>query len=58
MRLHLWSCSACVNYLANLKFMRDVFHEQERQFDKDDIKVKLTAEARERLKNALKTPQS
>lgn len=58
MRLHLFTCSACQNYVSNLEFMREVFQEQEKRFAEDKIPVSLSSEARERIKNALKSTQS
>lgn len=57
-RLHFFTCNACQNYLANLKFMRKVFQEQEKRFEEEKISVSLSPEARDRLKNALKSTQS
>jgi predicted anti-sigma-YlaC factor YlaD len=56
-RLHLYVCDACKSYVENLKFMREVFQEQERQFEEEKINVSLSPEARERIKKALKSVQ-
>jgi Putative zinc-finger len=55
MRLHLFTCGACVNYLSNLKFMREVFRTQEENLEREKLSVSLSPEARDRLKNALKS---
>lgn len=52
MRLHLLTCQGCVNYLANLKFMREVFRLQEKKIE-ENPPVELSPEARERIKKAL-----
>ncbi|MEZ5429387.1 MAG: hypothetical protein R2747_24270 [Pyrinomonadaceae bacterium] len=54
-KLHLWTCRACSNYLANLKFMREVFQLQEKRREEeiDPLSVSLSPEARERIKKAL-----
>src|SRR5437868_3719452 len=53
-RLHLYSCGACLNYVSNLKFMHAVFHAQEENFDHDKIHATLSPEAKERIKEKLK----
>lgn len=58
MRLHLFTCGACLNYISNLKFMSEVFNVQERKTDQEEYPVSLSSEARERLKSALKSTQS
>lgn len=58
MRLHLLTCSACKNYISNLKFMREVFHEQEKRLEEDKFSISLSPEARERIKNSLNSTQS
>lgn len=54
-RLHLYTCGACLNYVSNLKFMHEVFHAQEENFENDKIHVSLSAESKERIKNTLKS---
>ncbi len=54
-RLHLYSCGACLNYVSNLKFMHDVFHAQEENFENEKIHASLSLEAKERIKEKLKT---
>jgi hypothetical protein len=54
-KLHLYTCGACLNYVANLKFMREVFDAQEKNLEKENPHVSLSPEAAERIKNALKS---
>jgi predicted anti-sigma-YlaC factor YlaD len=54
-RLHLFTCGACLNYVSNLKFMTEVFHKQEDNFEKEKIHASLSPEAKERIKQKLKT---
>lgn len=54
-RLHLFTCGACLNYVSNLKFMTEVFHAQEENFDNEKIHVSLSAESKERIKNVMKS---
>ena len=54
-RLHLYTCGACLNYVSNLKFMHEVFHVQGENCDNEKIRVSLSAESRERIKRALKS---
>ena len=51
-RLHLLVCSACRNYLSNLKFMKEVFEDPllSDATSRDDA---LSAEARERIARSL-----
>jgi hypothetical protein len=53
-RLHLYTCGACLNYVSNLKFMHEVFHAQEENFENDKIHTTLSPEARERIKEKLR----
>ncbi len=53
-RLHLFTCDACLNYVSNLKFMHEVFHTQEENLENEKIHTTLTPEAKERIKEKLK----
>jgi hypothetical protein len=53
-RLHLFTCGACLNYVSNLKFMTEVFHTQEENLEHEKIHVSLSPEAKERIKAKLK----
>ena len=54
-RLHLYTCGACLNYVSNLKFMHEVFHHQEENLENEKSHASLSSEAKERMKNALKS---
>ena len=55
MKTHLYTCLACQRYLAQLKFMSEVIERQEATRDAGQGAPRLSAEAAERLKNALKS---
>jgi hypothetical protein len=57
-RLHLYTCGACLNYVSNLKFMYEIFHAQEECFENEKIHVSLSPEAKERIKEKLRTQSS
>lgn len=56
-KLHLMTCDACANYLKQIKFLHQACQVQEMILikGKDVSKTKLSAEAKERIKNALKS---
>ena len=56
-RLHLYTCGACLNYVSNLKFMHKVFQAQEDCFENEKIQVSLSPESKERIKQALKSAE-
>ena len=56
MKTHLYTCLACQRYLAQLKFMSEVIAKQEAKLEKGEASApRLSADAAERLKNALKS---
>jgi len=57
-RLHLYTCGACLNYISNLKFMREIFHAQEECLENDKLHTTLSPEAKERIKEKLRTQNS
>lgn len=57
-RLHLFTCGACLNYVSNLKFMHEVFHAQEECLENEKIHAPLSPEAKERIKEKLRVPNS
>jgi hypothetical protein len=57
-RLHLFTCGACLNYVSNLEFMHEVFHAQEECLENEKIHVSLSPEAKERIKEKLRTQNS
>jgi hypothetical protein len=54
-RLHLYSCGACVNYVSNLKFMHEVLAQQEEHLENEKNQASLSSEAKERIKNKLQS---
>lgn len=56
-RLHLYTCGACLNYVSNLKFMHEVFRAQEANLEDEKIPVALSRESKERIKQALKSAE-
>jgi predicted anti-sigma-YlaC factor YlaD len=59
MRLHLFTCTACTRYLKQIKFLSETIHKhEERLTESDDLSpVQMSAEGKEKLKNALKSAQ-
>jgi uncharacterized protein YcgI (DUF1989 family) len=57
-RLHLYTCGACLNYISNLKFMHEVFEKQEECLENDKLHTTLSPEAKERIKEKLRTQNS
>ena len=55
MKTHLYTCIACRRYLAQVKFMGEVFEKQGEKIEKGEYAPRLSSEAAERLKNALKS---
>ncbi len=54
MRFHLMLCTACTNYVANIGFLRDVFHAHSDKIERDEISTPLSPAAKARIKEALK----
>lgn len=62
MRLHLFTCAACQNYVKQIKFIREALQLREERFAREansqngaeSSVPRLRKEARERMKNALK----
>lgn len=57
-RLHLFTCGACANYISNLHFMRDVFQAQDSVLENQNHQSTLSSEAKERMKKALESAKS
>ena len=55
LKLHLWVCVWCVWYLENLRTMREALRARgtREEADEVDSAVKLSEEARERIRRAL-----
>jgi hypothetical protein len=56
-RFHLLTCNACTSYITNLNFMHDVFQAQEEQIEGEKLHVSLSQDAKERIKENLKSRQ-
>jgi hypothetical protein len=54
-KLHLWACLPCVRYLEQSKYIEDAMHEYEESRAAEVQSKGLSEEARERLKDLLKT---
>jgi hypothetical protein len=54
-KVHLFTCGACTNYVSNLKFMHEVFHVQDDVIESEKIHLSLSPEAKERMKKALES---
>ena len=55
MKIHLLSCDPCVNFLKQIKFIREALTKSEEKLAQHDSSVKLSEDARSRLKEALET---
>ncbi len=55
MKTHLYTCIACRRYLAQVRFMGEVLEKQEAKIEQGNYAPRLSSEASERLKNALKS---
>lgn len=53
-KIHLFTCGACLNYVSNLKFMHEVFHEQEKNFQEEKLAESLQEDSKDRIKKFLK----
>jgi hypothetical protein len=56
-RFHLLTCNACTSYVTNLNFMHDIFHLQDEQIEREKSHITLSNEAKERIKQKLKSPE-
>lgn len=57
MKIHLLSCDPCVNFIKQLKFIRGAVHRHQEQLLGDES-VHLSDDARHRMREALKSPNS
>ena len=53
MKIHLLSCDPCINFLKQIKFIRETLTKSEEKLVQSDSSVKLSEDARSRLKEAL-----
>ena len=53
MKIHLFSCDPCVNFLKQIKFIRSVLGHSDEKLEQEDSSIHLSHEARTRMKEAL-----
>ena len=58
MKIHLLSCDPCVNFLKQIKFIRTALGQSGERLEKADTSVRLSDDARLRMKKALESPNS
>ncbi len=58
MKIHLLSCDPCLNFLKQIKFIRGALSNSDERLAEVDTSVKLSEDARLRIKDALKAPNS
>lgn len=56
LKLHLLSCDPCVNFLKQIKFIRNALHKGDEKLAQQDTTFNLSDDARNRLKKALEAP--
>lgn len=54
MKVHLFSCDSCINFLKQVKFIRSVLRQGDQGLDHANSDVRLSDDARTRLKDTLK----
>lgn len=54
-KLHLAACTPCVRFLDQIEFLRDALHLHDEEIAEEIPTPAMSSEARERLKNALKS---
>lgn len=60
MRLHFFTCSFCTRYLKQIEFLSEAMHKHEERLTEtaNSTSVKMSREAKEKLKKALKSAAS
>jgi len=58
MKIHLLSCDPCINFLKQIKFIRSALSRSDGRLGQDDPSIKLSDDARTRMKNALESSNS
>lgn len=56
MKIHLLSCDPCINFIKQLRFIKDSLLLGQEKIGQQDTSKKLSEEARSRLKKALESP--
>ena len=54
-KLHLAACPPCVRFLEQIEFLRDVIHDHDEELTETPTPMTMSSDARERMKNALKS---
>jgi hypothetical protein len=55
LKLHLLTCSLCMRYVQQLQTMREVAHQHTAKMETTKPAARLSGDARERMKQALRT---
>ncbi len=58
LKIHLLSCDPCINFIKQLKFIRTVLRRSEGHLETEDPNVRLSDDARTRMKNAIASSQA
>lgn len=53
MKVHLFSCDSCINFLKQVKLIRSALRHGGERLDRENSDIKLSDDARARLKDAL-----
>lgn len=54
MKLHLYSCDSCINFLTQVKFIRSTLRHGHTGLDQQNSNIRLSDDARDRIKRAVK----
>jgi hypothetical protein len=54
MKIHLFSCDSCVNFVKQVRFIRETLRRSKEGLDRQNSEVRLSEDARGRIKEALK----
>ncbi|HSU24593.1 MAG TPA: zf-HC2 domain-containing protein [Pyrinomonadaceae bacterium] len=54
MKVHLFSCDSCVNFLKQVTFIRTALRHSEEKLDRENSDIRLSDESRRRLKEKLR----
>jgi len=58
MKVHLFSCDSCVNFLKQIRFIRETLLKSDDKLVQEDQSVKLSDDARARMKRAIESSNS
>lgn len=58
LKIHLLSCDPCINFIKQLKFIRAALLRSDAHLQTEDPKIKLSEDARARIKNVLASSQA